>query len=111
MPTILELLQIPLKSNFQNLDGESLIPLIKGEKYEEKIAFSETGNPLKENKPPKEPNTKSVRTSEWKLIYNVYDNTKELYNLQSDPDEKENLIGMNLEIEEKLWLELQKHME
>jgi len=62
-------------------------------------------------KPPKEPNTKSVRTSEWKLIYNVYDNTKELYNLQSDPDEKENLIGMNLEIEEKLWLELQKHME
>ena len=111
MPTILELLQIPLKSNFQNLDGESLIPLIKGEKYEEKIAFSETGNPLKENKPPKEPNTKSVRTSEWKLIYNVYDNTKELYNLQSDPDEKENLIGMNLEIEEKLWLELQKNME
>jgi len=110
MPTILELLQIPLKSNFKNLDGESLIPLIKGEKYEEKIAFSETGNPLKENEPPKEPNIKSVRTSEWKLIYNVYDNTKELYNLQSDPDEKENLIGMNLEIEEILWLELQKYM-
>ena len=58
----------------------------------EKIAYSETGNPLQEKKPPKTPNTKSVRTSKWKLIVNEYNNTKELYDLENDPDENKNLI-------------------
>ncbi len=49
------------------------------------------------------PNTKSVRTSKWKLIINEYNNSKELYNLESDPDENENLIDKNLEIQETLW--------
>ena len=31
------------------------------------IAFTETGNPLEKNKPPKEPNTKSVRTSKMEI--------------------------------------------
>jgi len=108
MPTILELLKIQLKTNFKNIDGESLLPLFSGKNFEEKIAFSETGNPLNENKPPKEPNTKSVRTSKWKLIYNVYDNTKELYNLESDPNEKINLINEDYEIKTFLWDELKK---
>ncbi|RZD39337.1 MAG: hypothetical protein CXT78_13965, partial [Thaumarchaeota archaeon] len=93
MPTILEFLKIPLKSNFEKLDGESLLSLFRGNKFEEKIAYSETGNPLNENKPPKEPNIKSVRTSKWKFIYNVYDDSKELYNLEKDPDETVNLIN------------------
>ena len=49
------------------------------------------------------PNTKSVRTSKWKLIYNEYNNTKELYNLENDPEENTNLIDTNLEIQEILW--------
>jgi len=108
MPTILELLKISLKSNFKSLDGESLLQLFHGDKFEEKIAYSETGNPLNENKPPKEPNTKSVRTSKWKFIYNVYDDSKELYDLESDPDEKINLINEGYEIENHLWNELKK---
>jgi len=39
-------------------------------------------------KNPKKPNTKSIRTSKWKLIYNEYNDTKELYNLEDDPEEK-----------------------
>ena len=69
----------------------------------EKIAYSETGNPLSNKAPPKEPNTKSVRTSKWKLIFNEYDSTKELYDLSSDPKEEKNLIGTGLEIENILW--------
>ena len=109
MPTILELLKIKLKTNFKSLDGESLLPLFTGKKFEEKIAFSETGNPLNENRPPKEPNTKSVRTSKWKLIYNVYNDTKELYDLESDPNEKINLIDKDYEIKAYLWNELKKY--
>jgi len=108
MPTILEYLGVPTDQNYQKLDGISLIPLIKGNELPENIAFSETGNPLDENKPPKEPNTKSVRTSSWKLIYNEYNDTKELYNLKVDPKEENNLINLNKKEEELLWLELQK---
>jgi len=103
MPSILELLHLPLDKNYSELDGESLLPLIKGHKVPEKIAYSETGNPLEEKKPPKTPNTKSVRTSKWKLIVNEYNSSKELYDLENDPDENTNLIDTNLEIQETLW--------
>ena len=106
MPTVLDFLGIPLDHNFASLDGVSLIPLINGEETDEQIAFTETANPLESKKPPKEPNTKSVRTSKWKLIYNEHNNTKELYNLEQDPNENENLVGNGLEIENILWEKL-----
>jgi len=108
MPTILDYLQIPLDSTYEKPDGISLIPLINGKTMQEQIAYSETGNPLDKKQPPKEPNTKSVRTSKWKLIYNEYNDTKELYDLESDPKEENNLIGKELEIEKTLWLELNR---
>jgi arylsulfatase A-like enzyme len=107
MPTILDFLNIPLDESYSNLDGISLLPLIEGKSISEPYAFSETGNPLKDKAPPKEPNTKSIRTSNWKLIFNEYNNTKELYNLQLDPNENNNLIGTGEKIEKVLWIELQ----
>tara|TARA_Y100000310_G_scaffold180369_1_gene180258 strand:+ start:2892 stop:4019 length:1128 start_codon:yes stop_codon:yes gene_type:complete len=106
MPTILDYLEIILDNNYSNLDGISLLPLIKDESLPESYAFSETGNPLHEKAPPKEPNVKSIRTSKWKLIFNEHDNSKELYNLESDPNENQNLIGTGEDIEKVLWEEL-----
>ena len=108
LPTILEHLQISIDENYEKLDGQSLIPLFFGKNIPEKIAYTETANPLREKAPPKKPNTKCVRTSKWKLIFNEYDNSKELYNLEKDPNETVNLIHENLEIEDLLWSELQK---
>ena len=82
--------------------------MIMNEQTNEQIAYTETGNPLGSNAPPKEPNTKSVRTSKWKLIHNEYDNSKELYDLENDPNEDENLSGTDLKIEKFLWKELLK---
>jgi arylsulfatase A-like enzyme len=107
MPTILDFLNISLDETSSNLDGESLFPLINDRSISEKYAFSETGNPLKDKAPPKEPNIKSIRTSNWKLIFNEYNDTKELYNLQLDPNENNNLIGTGEKIEKVLWDELQ----
>ena len=107
MPTVLDFLNISLDDSYSNLDGKSLLPLINGNTIPEQYAFSETGNPLKDKAPPKEPNTKSIRTSNWKLIFNEYDDSKELYNLQLDPNENNNLIGTGEKIEELLWNELQ----
>ena len=109
LPTILEKLQISVDTNFQNFDGISLVPLIEKNKINDIPAYIETGNPLQENEPPKNPNTKAIRFKDWKLIYNEYDNSKELYDLQKDPNEKNNLINTGLEIEKLLWQELLKH--
>ena len=103
MPTILDLLGIELDPDYQSLDGKSLHSLIKGENFKENIAYSETGNPLDTKKPPRMPNIKSVRTSKWKLIVNEYNNSKELYDLEKDPEENTNLIDTNLEIQKTLW--------
>jgi len=111
MPTILDDLQISQNKNFADLDGISLLNAIKGEKYEERFVYSETANPLHARAPPKQPNIKSIRISNWKLILNEYDNSKELYNLLEDPDEINNLIYKDLEIEEILWNNLQKFIE
>ena len=105
MPTILEHLGIKLDKNFERLDGVSLFPLINDQNHKENFAYTETGNPLTSSKPPKKPNTKSIRTSEWKLIVNEYNNTKELYNLKEDSLEENNLINTGLEIENILWKE------
>ena len=108
MPTILEHLEIPQNKNFEELDGKSLFNAMKGEKYEERYVFTETANPLNERAPPKQPNTKSIRNSTWKLIFNEYNNSKELYNLQEDPNETKNLIDKDIEIKNILWKNLKK---
>jgi arylsulfatase A-like enzyme len=108
LPTILDLLDIKIDDSFSEIDGKSLVPLINKQNCTENIAFSETGNPLHEKSPPKIPNVKSIRTSEWKLILNEYDDTKELYNISKDPFEKDNLIGKKPDIESKLWAEFLK---
>ena len=92
----------------EKIDGTSLMPLISGLSMPEQIAYSETGNPLDEKEPPKEPNTKSVRTSKWKLILNQYNDSKELYNLEFDPNEEKNLFGREEKIESFLLEQLQK---
>ena len=88
--------------NYENLDGEALLLLMNRKLLQEKIAYSETGNPLEDKKPPKEPNTKSVRTSKWKLIINEYNNTRELYDLENDPDEKNNVVENYTDVEQTL---------
>ena len=108
MSTILDYLKIEQDKNYENPDGESLLLLINGKLLKEKTAYSETGNPLEDKKPPKEPNTKSVRTSKWKLIINEYNNTKELYDLENDPDEKNTVIGKYIYIEKALYNEFLK---
>ena len=101
-------LKIEQDKNYENPDGESLLLLMNRKLLKEKIAYSETGNPLNDKKPPKEPNTKSVRTSKWKLIINEYNNTQELYDLENDPDEKNNVTGKYIDIEKALYNEFLK---
>jgi arylsulfatase A-like enzyme len=102
MPTILDYLDLDHDENYNKIGGRSLIPLFNGNSMEEEIAFSETGNPLYGKKPPKEPNTRSVRTSKWKYIKNIYDESEELYDIINDPNEEENIIDIDSKVSNEL---------
>ena len=108
IPTILDELKINQDESYEKMDGVSLLEVMKNKMFKERYVFSETANPLNDNAPPKKPNTKSIRTSEWKLIYNEHNNTKEFYDLKNDPDENTNLIDKEIPIKEELWKNLRE---
>ena len=89
------------------IQGQSLIPISQG-MDEPRIAFSQSGNPLDSNKPPKAPNIYSVRTDEWKYIKNIHDDTEELYFLIDDPGENVNLIDTAQEKADQMRSEMDR---
>jgi len=105
LPTILDYFRINMDNNYEKISGRSLKKIIEG-KYESRGAITETGNPLNDNKPPKEPNIVSFRKNGWKLILNLYNNTQELYNVDVDHNEKNNLIDNKKDVANTLFNEL-----
>jgi len=84
VPTILELLDIPTKGNF---DGVNLLPFIREGEVDGLIAYSEDlfeergGVALQ-----------AIRTDRYKLIRNNTTGVEELYDLEADPLEQRNLV-------------------
>jgi len=107
LPTILELLDLPIDSKYKKIDGKSMISLING-KQEQRISFSQSGNPLNNKEPPKKPNVWAIRTDNWKYIFNEYENSEELYDLTSDKSEINNLVSSKPEIVQNLKSEMNK---
>lgn len=98
LPTVLDSLNIEIPNQLQ---GESLLPLIEGKDNKDRTAYSELDNLV------------SVRTSNFKLIYDKVSKKKlELYNLNEDPKEQRNIINNSIDIanmlEERVieWMKL-----
>jgi len=107
LPTLLEVLKIDEDDSYNKISGKSVLPLINGNSLKDRPAIIESGNPLGSNKPPKKPNIIAIRKNNRKLIINLYNNTIEFYDLNEDPQEKNNLHVSDVEnIEEKELLDL-----
>jgi len=108
MPTIMEVLKIKPKKDYQSMQGKSLLPMVTGREKNDRMAFSETGGLDGPHPSTHEPNVKCIRTGNWKLIYNTTTGKKELYDLTVDKEELVNLEGKFPEIEISLWEKLSK---
>ena len=88
-PTILELAGIPVPDTMQ---GKSWLSVLKGRPWRESFLyeyFQETDRRFKR------PTVIAVRSKQWKYVTYPLDNslTSELYDLRSDPEELDNLVG------------------
>ncbi len=101
-PTILDLVDVNLLSN-QHMDGVSLKPLLEGKEIADRPLFwhyphygNQGGEPAS-----------IIRNKEWKLIHYWEDGRDELYNLQSDPGEQQDVADQHPKVASKLSTQLQ----
>lgn len=104
-PTLLDLAGLPLLPT-QHLDGVSLLPVLKGELFEERALFwhyphygNQGGEPCS-----------IIRRGDWKLIYYYADQRRELYNLAEDPYEQADVAAANPQVLTRLGTELNAYL-
>ncbi len=101
-PTIAELAEIPLGKDFDELQGKSLLELIENPSNEEREVFVETGGLYGPWPSARKHNVFCIRSNQKKLIYNDTPKTWELYDLEKDPKEINNIYEENLLIVQDL---------
>jgi len=91
MPTILDLLELPLPEGVQ---GQSLLPLIQGREgwVNRPLFFETSGGGYTADEEQYRQRFRAVRTRRWKLIYASPDDSYALYDLAADPGEREDVI-------------------
>ena len=113
LPTVAELLAVPLDSAAMSLEGRSLVRLMESPQAEAGIDFA-----LSQRRPIdrrrrregwEEGKVMSVQHRNYKYIFHSA-GQDELYDLESDPLETTNLVGQGLQVEKQLaaWL-IRKH--
>ncbi|MBM15541.1 MAG: sulfatase [Nitrospina sp.] len=99
-PTILDLSEI---ENTNSNNGKSLWSALNGGlEHEEEYTFSETGALHGPFPSPDESNVFCIKSKKYKLIFFKNPDVWELYDLDNDPEEKNNLIDKNLDCLEEL---------
>ena len=105
-PTIEDVISLPKKND---IDGESLLPLINGKKIHENPAYIESPPAVKEEHIKEK--IIGVRTSSYKMLKQENSgNVVELYDLVSDPLEEENIVSSRPELVKEMENKLEEIM-
>ena len=88
LPTILEMTGAP--TGFLQIDGKSILPFQEGIKIRDQIFMEQVSM------------QRAVRTKKWKLINDMMRRTIELYNIENDPLETNNLMETEVNKMEEL---------
>jgi len=110
-PTILEMAGIKNYGTLQELDGQSIVPLLNGKSKESdrELVF---GFPHKwKKKYDSECDfIYALRKGDWKLVWRMWDERYELYNLADDLGEQHDVAAENPDIVNKLKTALDTHL-
>ncbi|MFH2003069.1 MAG: sulfatase [Planctomycetota bacterium] len=114
MPTLLEFAGVPVP----RVEGKSLLGLIRGEPEPERIAYADALIRLDDNRPTREEFTEEgkyndlmycVMTRSWKLIHRYFHpEASELYRIDQDLQERENVIDQYPEKRDELFQFLER---
>lgn len=98
-PTILEMAGLKNYSTVQKVDGKSFVPVLKNAAFkdDQRYLYWHMPNKWVPNDGPGINYRSAVRQGRWKLIYNMRDGSKELYNLDQDIAEANNVAVENPE--------------
>lgn len=99
MPTLLELSDIPTNSKIDGKSFSSFLYEVANNLNAREFTFSETGALQGPYPSPKEPNVFCIKSTKYKLIYMKTPNQWQLFDLEKDPHEVNNLFGKQLDIE------------
>jgi len=100
LPTLMEATGAGAGQKLQ-LDGRSMLPLLKGEKVSWRDAYSDTYDMIYLGNNGEKPHMRMIRTDRWKLVLYLdadghplaNGSRHELFDLKRDPDELTNLYG------------------
>jgi arylsulfatase A-like enzyme len=107
LPTLLDMIKIDY--NTQEIDGESFMAIIEGQDIKENPAIIEAGG-VEENING-DPEIYAVRYKNFKYIKYISENKEELYDLNEDPEEKNNKIDTDKPILMELKLIIKQVIE
>lgn len=110
LPTLLNLLNIPIQEQAIAMDGTSFLAHLRGDCDDDRTVFSETGGLGGPFPSHYGPNVLSIRTRDWKLIYYIALRKKELFDLSDDPQEQYDRAAHFPDKVRELWSELIRNL-
>ncbi|MDX1544971.1 MAG: sulfatase [Christiangramia sp.] len=104
LPTLLD---ITTGKTVEDINGKSLLPVLKGdESWDDRTVFWHSDKARPRNTG--ESNASAIRSGKWKLVDFYEDDQTELYNLEIDKEEQNDLSEEFPEIRNRLYKELNK---
>jgi arylsulfatase A-like enzyme len=101
-PTILDMVGIPIPAEFEGQSFVSLFSAGSATPYDKRYALSAVAETRNYGDA-----KQSVRTSKWKYIFHPASGREELYDLERDPGEDDNVVDAHRDVAAKLRTFLQ----
>ncbi|MGM9739960.1 MAG: sulfatase-like hydrolase/transferase [Candidatus Cryptobacteroides sp.] len=105
-PSILEIAGISDYKTMQSIDGQSFVKYLQGSGYEDRFIVTHFPHQWRVEDQPDIDFLSAIRYGEWKLVYRMHDALLELYNLNDDVGEKNDVASGHPDIVKYLSNEL-----